>query len=76
MSLLYAWLAGPDRRGGNQIDQTGLQTDVGIRSNQFSNTGFFRPYSYLMVYAYGLGTHMNADTLNGTAEDASIYAAS
>ncbi len=75
ISLLYAWLAGPDRRGGNQIDQTGLQTDVGIRSNQFSNTGFFRPYSYLMVYAYGLGTHMNADTLNGTAEDASIYAA-
>ena len=74
VSLLYAWLAGPDRRGGKQIDQTGLQTDVGIRSNPFSNTGFFRPYSYLMVYAYGLGTHMNADTLNGTAEDASIYA--
>ena len=75
MSLLYAWLAGPDRRGGQQIDQTGLKTDVGIRGNLFSNTGFFRPYSYLMVYSYGLGTHMNADTLNGTAEDASIWAA-
>jgi hypothetical protein len=75
ISLLYAWLAGPDRRGGQQIDQTGLMSDVGIRGNLFSNTGFFRPYSYLMVYAYGLGTHMNADTLNGTAEDASILAA-
>lgn len=75
LSVLYAWLAGPDRRGGKQIDQTGLQTDVGIRSNPFANTGFFRPYSYLMVYSYGLGTHMNADTLNGTAEDASIWAA-
>ena len=74
VSLLYAWLAGPDRRHGAQIDQTHLQTDVGIRGNVFSNTGFFRPYSYLMVYAYGLGTHMNTDTLNGTAEDASIYA--
>ncbi|MDQ1239073.1 MAG: hypothetical protein QG577_1258, partial [Thermodesulfobacteriota bacterium] len=74
VSLLYAWLSGPDRRNGRQIDRTGLNTDVGIRSNSWSNTGFFRPYSYLMVYSYGLGTHMNADTTNGTAEDASIWA--
>ncbi|MEI8181666.1 MAG: hypothetical protein WCG29_03075, partial [Desulfomonile sp.] len=74
-SLLYAWLTGPDRRGGVQIDRTGLNADVGIRSNSFTNTGFFRPYSYLMVYSYGFGTHMNADTRNGTAEDASIWAA-
>ena len=74
VSLLYAWLPGPDRRNGAQIDRTGLQTLVGIRSNSWSNTGLFRPYSYLMVYSYGLGTHMNADTLNGTVEDASILA--
>jgi len=75
VSLLYAWLSGPDRRNGNQIDRTGLQTNFGLRSNSFANTGFFRPYSYLMVYTYGLGTHMNTDTTNGTAEDASILAA-
>jgi hypothetical protein len=74
-SFLYAWLSGPDRRNGNQIDRTGLQTNFGLRSNQFANTGFFRPYSYLMVYTYGLGTHMNTDTTNGTAEDAKILAA-
>ena len=75
VSLLYAWLSGPDRRHGVQIDRTGLQTNFGLRSNPFANTGFFRPYSYLMVYTYGLGTHMNTDTTNGTAEDASILAA-
>jgi hypothetical protein len=75
VSVLYAWLSGPDRRYGYQIDRTGLQTAFGLRSNPFANTGFFRPYSYLMVYTYGLGTHMNTDTTNGTAEDAKILAA-
>ncbi len=55
VTLLYAWLSGPDRRNGRQIDRTGLQTDIGIRGNVWSNTGFFRPFSYLMVYSYGLG---------------------
>jgi opacity protein-like surface antigen len=75
VSVIYAWLAGPDRRNGAQIDRSGLNVDVGIRSNSWSNTGLFRPYSYLMVYSYGLGTHFNADTRNGTVEDASILAA-
>jgi len=75
VSILYSWLSGPDRRNGRQIDRTGFQTDMGIRSNSWSNTGFFRPYNYLMIYSYGFGTHMNADTTNGTAEDASIWAA-
>jgi hypothetical protein len=75
VSVIYAWLAGPDRRNGAQIDRTGLNVDAGIRSNSWSNTGLFRPYSYLMVYSYGLGTHFNADTRNGTVEDASILAA-
>lgn len=85
VSALYAWIPGGDRRNGIQIDRTGLSVTPGGStnvSNAFrgasavrSNTGLFRPYSYLMIYAYGLGTHINADTRNGYAEDASIYAA-
>jgi hypothetical protein len=70
LALLYAWTAGPDRRFGQQIDRTGL-----ISSGGFSNTGLFRPYSYLAVYSYGLGTQINPDTNNGYVEDASIWAA-
>jgi len=71
---LFAWSAAPDRRNGAYIDRTGLIQDPGINAASFSNTGLFRPYSYLMVYAYGLGTHINADTNNGYVEDASILA--
>jgi hypothetical protein len=75
LALLYAWAAGADRRRGAQIDRTGLVTNAGRASSSFSNTGLFRPYSYLAVYSYGLGTHINADTNNGYVEDASIWAA-
>jgi hypothetical protein len=87
VSALYAWLSGPDRRQGIYIDRQGWLSipAFGAASNTadtyravanaFSNTGLFRPYSYLMVYSYGLGAHINADTQNGFAEDASIYAA-
>ena len=80
LALLYGWAAGPDRRAGRQIDRTGLVTDAGRSSNirrpsSFSNTGLYRPYSLLMVYAYGLGTHINGDSGNGYVEDASTYAA-
>ncbi|MBI4961864.1 MAG: hypothetical protein HY913_01170 [Desulfomonile tiedjei] len=82
---LYAWLSGPDRRNGIQIDRTGLITTPATSTDtttvyraaatNFSNTGLFRPYSYLMVYTYGLGAFINADTGNGYADDASIFAA-
>jgi len=85
VAALYAWLDGADRRQGIQIDRTGLATLPVTSTNATtvyrapssvrSNTGVFRPYSLLMVYSYGLGTHINADTGNGYAEDASIYAA-
>jgi hypothetical protein len=75
LAVLYAWAAGADRRRGAQIDRTGLVTNAGRASSSFSNTGVFRPYSYLAVYSYGLGTHINADTNNGYVEDASIWAA-
>ncbi|HMK33513.1 MAG TPA: hypothetical protein VK463_00500 [Desulfomonilaceae bacterium] len=40
------------------------------QSTSFSDTGVYRPYSYLAVYSYGLGTHINGDTGNGYVEDA------
>ncbi len=81
LSLISAWAAGPDRRAGRQIDRTGLITQAGRagdnirRPSSFSNTGLFRPYSLLMVYDYGLGTHINGDTGNGYIEDAMVYGA-
>jgi hypothetical protein len=80
LALLYGWAAGPDRRNGAQIDKNGLVTLAGKTGNirrpsSFANTGLFRPYSLLMVYAYGLGTHINGDSGNGYVEDASTYAA-
>ena len=85
VSLLYAWLQGDDRRGG-QFNGTGagtqgaffvdyIDTRGTLRTSTGSNTGVFRPYSYLMVYRYGLGMFVNPDTGNGYAEDASIWAA-
>ncbi|MGB6066783.1 MAG: hypothetical protein WBG50_18415 [Desulfomonilaceae bacterium] len=88
LSVIYAWSSGPDRRGGAQIDRTGLLFQAGRTSTSTigsftnvrpscsnSNTGLFRPYSLLMVYSYGLGTHINGDTGNGYVEDASVYGA-
>jgi len=73
MSGLFAWLSGGDRRGMGgrigQIDNTGI-----IRSTTTSNTGFFRPYSYLINEVYGTGVFQNADTTKGYVEDAIIYA--
>ncbi len=70
VALLYAWFSGGDRRNGRQIDRNGI-----LDSDSFSNTGLFRPYSYLQVYGYGLGHFVNTTTGNGYAEDASIYGA-
>ncbi len=86
ISLLYAWLDGPDRRNGttlgiNQgahvdaINSSGTNLNPRVHSTSASNTGLFRPYSYLMVYGYGLGAYINLDTGNGYADDASIFAA-
>jgi len=75
VSLLWAWASGPDRRNGRQIDRNGLRELPGQRSTNYSNTGLFRPYSYVMVWCYGLGTHINGDTQEGYVEDANVYAA-
>ncbi len=82
VSLLYSWSEGDDRRGGQfdgqrqtqaavtYIDKTGV-----LNSASFSNTGLYRPYSYLMVYGYGLGMFINPETGNGYVEDAEVIAA-
>jgi hypothetical protein len=85
VSVLYAWMNGPDRRNGrtaginqgafsDHITSTSTNRNPRIASQSDANTGLFRPYSLLMVYAYGLGAYINADTNNGFADDASIFA--
>ena len=79
VSLLAAWFGGGDRRMGsvrgiNQGDLTG--SGVGSTgATNFSNTSVFRPYSFLAVYMYGLGTSINAATGYGYVDDAMTYGA-
>ena len=79
VSLLAAWCGGGDRRMGsvrgiNQGDLTG--SGVGSTdATSFSNTSVFRPYSFLAVYMYGLGTSINAATGYGYVDDAMTYGA-
>jgi hypothetical protein len=84
-SVIYAWMNGPDRRNGrtqginqgafsDHINSSGALPNPRVQSQSDANTGLFRPYSLLMVYAYGLGAYINADTNNGFADDASIFA--
>lgn len=58
VSTLYAFMPGPDRRGGRLINkQTFVQ---GLGQGAYD---VFRPYSYLLGYAYGSG--VNAFNVNG-----------
>ena len=77
VSLLAAWFSGGDRRNGsirgiNQGDLTGSGVGSTL-ATQFSNTSVFRPYSFLAVYMYGLGTSINAATGYGYVDDAMTY---
>jgi hypothetical protein len=86
ISFLYAWMNGPDRRNGrtaginqgafvDHVNSSGTNLNPRVASQSGSNTGLFRPYSFLMVYSYGLGAYIEADTNNGFADDASMFAA-
>jgi hypothetical protein len=76
ISVIGAWFTGDDYRysttanGFQRVKITG-----GKQSDTWSNTSLFRPYSYLMIYGYGLGTSFARDTGNGFVQDASVYAA-
>ena len=77
VSVLGAWLTGNDYRystNGNNggANRLALVTG-GLQPDAWSNTGVFRPYSYLMVYSYGLGTSFARDTGDGWVQDASFY---
>ncbi len=76
LALLGSWMTGDDYRYGQT--QAGFQRvaiSLGHQNDQWSNTGIFRPYSYLMIYGYGLGTSFARDTGNGFVQDATVYAA-
>ena len=75
LSLVYAYLSGGDRRG-DQLGRVGqIDHNPILNSSQWSNTGFFRPYSLLMNYVYGTGVFQCQDTTNGFIEDAVVCAA-
>ena len=52
-----------------------LRVTSGFQSDVSSNTSVFRPYSYLMVYGYGLGSSFARDTGDGFVQDATFYGA-
>lgn len=71
LSLIWAWMSGPDRRNGIMIDRQG-----GLLSRGLTNTGVFRPYSLVMVYNYGTGVTLGANSSfarNGYLVDANAY---
>jgi hypothetical protein len=76
ISVIGAWFTGDDYQYSNTAN--GFQRVKvlgGKQSDTWSNTSVFRPYSYLMIYGYGLGTSFARDTGNGFVQDASVYAA-
>ncbi len=85
LSVLCSWHSGMDRRNGTTNTPQGCITDPvnassttvnpRFQSSSTSNTGLFRPYSYIMVYGYGLGNSINADTGEGHVQDAFCKAA-
>ena len=57
ITAIGAWYTGDDYRGGTLNGNNGMfRVTLGLQSDVYSNTGVFRPYSYLMVYGYGLGS--------------------
>jgi hypothetical protein len=86
LSVLVSWHSGMDRRNGvtRGINQGCIQDPQNpstatpnprVLSASTSNTGVYRPYSYIMVYGYGLGNSINADTGEGYVQDAFCKAA-
>jgi hypothetical protein len=77
ITAIGAWLTGDDYRGGSVNTGTlrMLKITSGLQPDMWSNTGLFRPYSYLMVYGYGMGSSFARDTGNGFVQDATFYGA-
>ncbi len=91
LSLLWARVTGIDRRPGYGRGGTaGIFKNNILPSGNLGNSLMFQPYSYLMVYSYGLGlgpganagrgipgdpTNFNARTRNGQVMSASVWGA-
>jgi hypothetical protein len=50
LSVMWAWIPGPDRRHGILIDRQSA-----FATREHTNTNFFKPYSLLLNYSYGTG---------------------
>ena len=81
-SVIGAWFTGDDYRYTQHY--AGLVPPGGVyrimfkagkQQDTWSNVTVFRPYSYLMIYGYGLGTSFARDTGEGFVQDAAVYAA-
>lgn len=59
LSVLYAFLPGPDRRRGVLIDNQPY-----ILGPEVANTGLFRPYSFILNAGYGSGAGAGSDTID------------
>ncbi|MFH1114774.1 MAG: hypothetical protein V1792_12735 [Pseudomonadota bacterium] len=65
MSVILAWIPGPDRRHGILIDRQPSFFD-----DQYTNTGLFNPYSVLLVSGYGTGNNSMSQVGSGYLSDA------
>ncbi|MEI8181793.1 MAG: hypothetical protein WCG29_03725 [Desulfomonile sp.] len=69
VSFLYAYLPGPDRRGGYLYDNQPYFQAPGQACY-----GVFRPYSYLLGYIYGSGVNAYDTARNGYINAAEVLA--
>ncbi len=84
LSLMGARIPGLDRRHGVLIDKQGNGVCLGPDNSaagiiqlhpELSNTGFFNPYSYLMVFQYGGGLGVTNSNGDGVLVDANALGA-
>jgi hypothetical protein len=74
ISLLWAWIAGPDRRHGILNDRNSDSRAL----TQLSNFSVFRPYSMLLAWNYGSGNNSLTASVGDIGSDngyVTVYAA-
>jgi len=73
VSILYAWIPGPDRRNSNLIDR---QSAAFVWHPSFDtflgNFDVFRPYSYLLCHFYGSGFNAYDLSNDGYVRDSCV----
>jgi len=71
LSLLYAWVPGPDRRLGIWTNHQSWENVAG--GLFLGNSSVFKPYSFLMSYQYGGGLNAVNSSGEGLMTDAESY---